>query len=331
MSEIKPHVVEMYGKRILLLNNFIEDCILPNPLIADVWLVNHQERSKVRKFLRSVVRSHDMRVYLKPIYLEDNLRPFFMDDERVMQRLSDGFFGNTDPLQIATLTDQVAYFIEKHRHGRKEKASQQEQILQYIFDYNYTRRSKIVPMRLHQSLTGYAYPRIDSFFFNRSDAYLNSRNILKEAEEQGYLKRTYFDTQHLCKSCSSGFLNYHEVCPKCHEHDLKASNLIHHFRCAYVGPETDFVAHDKLVCPKCSVQLKNVGVDYDKPGKMFTCNNQRCNHQFQEAPIQVGCVDCGTEQETYELVVKKVYQYELSEKGIQRFLFREEQVSLQHG
>lgn len=329
MTALKPRIVEMHGKRILLLNNFIESCVLPEPQLADVWMVDHRDRLKIRKFLRSVVRSSDIRIYLMPIFLDDAIATYIEEDNLVIQRLCDGYWGETDPLKVTMLSGHIADFLEKRGTHEDSFASQNERILQYVFDYGYTRGKSIIPIRQHQSLTGYAYPRIDSFFFNRKDAYLNSRLILKQAEEEGYLKRKYFDTQHLCKECNSGFLNYHEVCPKCGEHDLKATNLIHHFRCAYLGPETDFVSHDKLVCPKCSVGLRNIGVDYDRPGKMFTCKNQRCGHKFQDAPIQVCCVDCGTVQTPYELVVKKVYQYDLAEAGVNRFIRNKEQRLIQ--
>ncbi len=331
MSEIKPHIVELYGKRILLLNNFIAQGILPDPFIADVWLVNFENIGKVKKFLRRIARSPDRRVYLKPIYLEDNLRSFFGDNSRFIRCLSDGFLGDTDSLQIATLLDQVAYFMEKHGHLASEQKNREDQIMQHIVAYSYTRRSKIVPLRLTQSLTGYAFPRIDAFFFNKSDAYLNGHLLLQQAVVQGFLKETYFDTQHLCRNCNSGFLHYRELCPKCGGHDLNAVELIHHFRCAYVGPETDYAFQHKLVCPKCSVQLENRGVDYDKPGHIFFCTNNLCNHKFQEAPIQVSCVNCGTVQKSSELLVKKMYQYELTREGIQHFLFNKEKITSQYG
>ena len=28
-----------------------------------------------------------------------------------------------------------------------------------------------------------------------------------------------------------------------------------------------------LVCPKCNRQLRHIGVDYEKPSKLFTCFN----------------------------------------------------------
>lgn len=320
MTALQPHVVDMQGKRVLLLNNYIESGVLPEPQLADIWLVDHKDRTKIKSFLRAVVRSSDVRVYLMPIFLDDAIGTYIEEDTLVIQRLCDGYWGEVDALKAALLCEHITDFIRQRGIAEMTFASQHERILQYIFDYMYTRAKSLLPIRQHQSLTGYAYPRIDSFFFNRKDAYLHSRQILKQAEEEGYLKRKYFDTQHLCKTCSSGFLNYHEVCPKCGEHDLKATNLIHHFRCAYLGPETDFAAHHKLICPKCAVELRNIGVDYDRPGKMFTCKSQSCGHKFQEAPIQVCCVDCGTAQAPYELVVKKVYQYDLAEAGVAKFI-----------
>lgn len=321
MMQIQPKIEQINSKQFLLLNDFIEADMLPAGDMGDVWLVNSTQGSKVKKFLRQVLRSNDRRVYLKPILLEDRIRPFLGVDAAIIGRLSDGYFEAMSPLKLATLIDQVHYYLNRFLNPVLPGMDQHERVLQYIFDLAYTRGSAIIPLRSHQSLTGYAYPRIDSFFFNIKDAYMNSRLILKKAAEEGFLVRTYHDTQHLCSDCNSGFLNYHEICPKCKNHNLKAMPLVHHFRCAYVGPESDFMLHDNMVCPKCSTALRNLGVDYDKPGKVFICKNQQCNHKFQEAPIRVCCVDCGKEHDPYELVVKKVYEYALAERGIQRYVY----------
>ena len=194
-------------------------------------------------------------------------------------------------------------------------------LLQKTFDYYYTRKKRIKPVLNHISLTGYSYPRIEAYFSTTRDAFIISRLLLQEAYTNGWLSRKYMDTSHLCHKCSSGFLNYREICPKCGEHNLRASHIIHHFRCAYVGKEKDFNFKNKLVCPKCSSELKNLGVDYDRPGKTFTCRNKKCDHEFQDAPVGVNCVDCETEQSPSELIVRKIYEYKITSLGMEKGLF----------
>jgi len=64
------------------------------------------------------------------------------------------------------------------------------------------------------------------------------------------------------------------------------------------------------------MELKNLGVDYDKPGKVFYCLNDKCKNEFQKPLIGVHCIHCKTEQAPSELNLEKIYNYELTQKAI---------------
>lgn len=311
-------VIEIHGKKVLLLEHAVEHDVLPDPCSTDIWVINHSDEWLVRRFLRRVVRSKNIKIYLKPVFLQKEFKKFYTTKDNHLKLLCDGYIKGLDILEKIPLIEQVASFVNRYADKRNnEDFTENNFFIQKTFDYYYTRKKRITPVLKHKSLTGYSYPRIETYFYNNREAFINSRMLLQEAFANNWLSRHYIDTGHLCHNCSSGFLNYREICPKCSNHNLKASSIIHHFRCAYVGVEKDFVFKDKLVCPKCSSELRNLGVDYDKPGKIFNCKSKKCQHEFQDAPVGVHCVDCGTEQAPHELVVRKIYEYEITAQGMQ--------------
>lgn len=311
-------VIEIHGKKVMLLEHAVEHDVLPDPCDSDIWVINHTDEWLVRRFLRHIIRSKNLQIYLKPVFLQKEFKTFYSTRDNHLKDLSDGYIKSLDIIDKIPLIEHISTFVSRYADKRNfAKISQNDFFIQKTFDYYYTRKKRIIPVLNHKSLTGYSYPRIETYFSNTRDAFITSRMLLQETFTKGWLSRHYLDTSHVCHSCSSGFLNYREVCPKCNGHNLQASNIIHHFRCAYVGVEKDFIYKEKMVCPKCSSELKNLGVDYDKPGKIFNCKNKKCQHEFQDAPIGVHCIDCDTEQAPHDLVVRKIYEYEITAQGMQ--------------
>lgn len=316
-------IVQIYDKRVLLLDNSIEEETLPDPDLSDVWVVNHHSPSKVKVFLKKIIRSENLKVYLKPVFLQREFKKGYeyFRENLYIEELCDGYIENMQMQEKVQLLDRVNYFVQKYAENRGHKQlSGDKAILQSSFDYYYTRQKSIIPLKSRNSLSGYTHPRIEAHFFSIENACKYSRVLLKGAFSENLLDREFIDTLHLCHHCGGGFLNYRQICPKCKSQNLKMIPLIHHFRCAYIGPKTGFLYKDQLICPKCSSLLLNPGVDYDSPGSTFICKNTSCNNQFQRPPILVSCVDCETNQSPHELVVRKVYKYSFTEKGLQHFL-----------
>jgi hypothetical protein len=137
--------------------------------------------------------------------------------------------------------------------------------------------------------------------------------LLHKNQAAGYLEGRLVDKVNLCHHCDGTYLNFRETCGKCGSLDLEAENLIHHFRCAYVGPESDFQKEGQLICPKCDKKLRHIGIDYDKPSEISNC--QTCGHQAQDAPMKAACVDCGQEMDLEAIQTRPIYSYKLTELG----------------
>lgn len=139
-------------------------------------------------------------------------------------------------------------------------------------------------------------------------------NAVGELLELGLIKRKFFDRMHTCRGCRSVRLNAREECFECHSANLVETTMIHHFKCAYQGPQEDFQQGSDLVCPKCARELRHFGVDYDKPGTIINC--QSCSNSSSEAVVGFQCLDCGEHTDGEMIATRDVYEYSMTEKGV---------------
>ena len=146
---------------------------------------------------------------------------------------------------------------------------------------------------------------------------LESELVEQEASklcDMGYLERRFFDRFHQCGSCGSSRLHVREECSECRSPDLREEAYLHHFSCAYQGPESDFRHGEDLVCPKCRKELAHFGVDYDKPGSMMKCG--ACGHGNTDPLVGFVCLDCKAHASSDVPVTHDVYAYELTDRGV---------------
>ncbi len=145
---------------------------------------------------------------------------------------------------------------------------------------------------------------------------LDFRSIDKEIKElhtRGFIGQNFFDRFHTCGRCGSSHFNIREECTECGSSNLEEESYLHHFKCAYQGPESDFRVDDDLVCPKCRQELTHFSVDYDKPGSMLQC--QSCGHATSEPRIGFVCMECEAHYDGDTVRMRDVYAYELTSLG----------------
>ncbi len=146
---------------------------------------------------------------------------------------------------------------------------------------------------------------------------LDFRSIKKEIKDlliSGYVDQEFFDRFHVCDRCGSSCFNIREECPQCTSADLQEEAYLHHFVCAYQGPETDFRQGDDLICPKCRKELSHFSVDYDKPGSMMLC--QSCGHGTSEPDVGFICMECKTHCDGDTVRTRDVHSYRLLDRGL---------------
>jgi len=76
---------------------------------------------------------------------------------------------------------------------------------------------------------------------------------------------------------------------------------------------------DSLNCPKCNKGLRHIGVDYDKPSSLHTCNS--CSNKFQDYDVKAKCLNCEHDNELELLVEKDLKQYSITNKGENAILY----------
>lgn len=69
-----------------------------------------------------------------------------------------------------------------------------------------------------------------------------------------------------------------------------------------------------LICPKCHKKLRHIGVDYDRPAVVYTCND--CENSFTAPITKSTCCYCQSTYPVNALVPRDVVDYEITEEGI---------------
>jgi len=283
----------------------IEDLSSQNVLNADAVLVSAKNKDETQSILKWV-RSHTLKeIALKPLLIASE-----SELSNTMHFMFDGVFDHVNKPRIY---QKVKNIINRNKHfqSRVLEIDYDRFFMETTLQFLYSREMVLEPVLYRSASLGYAY----SFIFSaiKQGDEMNAITLLNQMADLGYVKKKAVDKVHSCNQCSGGYLIYRECCPKCGTADIKTSDLIHHFACANVSPEEDYIIEDELICPKCNKTLRHIGVDYDKPSTMHTCNH--CHHEFQEAQVNALCVDCGYDNELSQLGLEYMYSYTITGKG----------------
>jgi len=259
---------------------------------------------ELENILSKIKKINEVEIYAKPILLlnkyEQNINPYFANS--VDKVIDNEYFEHKeykkDPLVIKINTK-----ISLLKNQKTDDSDIAFKILRYI----YSRDEKLFPFMSIKNKYGYSYPKIDHMLDKNSNQLFESFDFLVDNR---LLEPIFYDRCHFCPECYSGFLNFKEVCPKCYSVDINSEALIHHFECAYVGLESEFKHGNKFICPKCDKELFHIGVDYDKPSFVYTCN--KCSNEFQNALVQGNCFNCRSIYDVDNLIKRDIYEYELT-------------------
>ena len=267
-----------------------------DPNTVDIIIV--EDESTLKAILKDDV------LYLKPL--------FYIGDTR---KECDGTFNVDAPHQIVSKVDVLTKAIEEYA-DLDLPSDPSDRLLTKVLRYLISRKKVLKPINTRLSSIGYSFPVIEDMSIESNPLHIIKH--LNAFSSQDYFSRQPIDKINICYDCNSSYLNFSECCTKCNSLDLKTEELVHHFRCAYVGPQSDFMKDEKLICPKCDHQLKHIGIDYDKPSEIHTCKS--CNHSSQETKMKAKCVDCCKENELEQLVTYDIHEYRPTEKAVAKSL-----------
>jgi diguanylate cyclase (GGDEF)-like protein len=169
---------------------------------------------------------------------------------------------------------------------------------------------ELIPLPDINSSFGYSYPEAQNIF---AASAAETDQHLVDLALRGCLEKSFHTNVHLCPFCNVYNLNFIEVCPDCKNPDITMTELIHHFKCAYVGPKQEFQRGMQLICPKCEGVLRHIGVDYEKPSESFVCNV--CAVVFSEAEVNCFCLSCRKQFKLAEAILRSVNRYKITQRG----------------
>jgi len=169
----------------------------------------------------------------------------------------------------------------------------------------------LVPDYDIRTASGYAYPAAGAS--PDEDGPRDPIEDLEHLHSRGYLERAFHDVVLTCPYCEHHNIHLREVCPACGSADLRPVEMIHHYRCAFVGPLDSFRRGNKLVCPKCRVQLRHIGLEYEKPTDTVQCGS--CDRGFQEPDVAARCRGCRRPFPPEQAERRRVFAYALTAAG----------------
>lgn len=306
--EFNDNVFTCFGKTFYYFESFsslkIDDLEKYDAIIIDARDLEFT-RIIIKKF-----RSHsNIEVYLKPLFLINNK----VSEDPYIKELTDGMIMSFDQIP-ETINDINQIHMKMTRLESSASSSFEVQVFKKALNFMFTRDlNTLKPLIDINSSIGYCYPVISVNF----DMYeeVKAIELLEWAEKENLIWPDFYDRVYLCSNCKGGHLSFREICPNCDSANIKSEDLVHHFPCGYIGAISDFrnKVDTVLTCPKCSKNLRHIGVDYDKPSIINHCQN--CNDVFQDYLVKAKCVQCKTDTDVQFLVSKNLNIYKLTKKG----------------
>lgn len=283
--------------------------ILEKCLIYDAFIIEAGDYYFTLNVIKKI-RSHvNPECYLKPVFLykgSDNRDP-------LIHNLSDGVIFSYDQINFLIPVLEKIYLRIAEINPTKS-ISYEAQMIDKCLNLMFTReKTQLLPTPYIQSAIAYAYPELSVNFHARDEWQV--LDLLQIMESEGLAQGEFYDRIYLCNGCSGAYLIFREVCPTCQSADNVSEDLVHHYPCAFIGPISDFKNEldDQLHCPKCNKNLRHIGVDYDKPSIIYTCNH--CKSKFQDIHVQARCVSCNHDNPVENLAPRAIKNYRITKKG----------------
>ena len=201
--------------------------------------------------------------------------------------------------------------------NRSEQASNvanseenQLRILKYLISKGADAR--LSPTPSSSTRIGYHYPEIVTLI-GASDG--EEYAVLESLSDIGCLSRELVEKVELCPYCLHASLRLRRLCPYCRSTLIMRKEILHHFRCGWVGIEEEAASGTDLICPKCKKHLRHIGVDYERASHSYYCTI--CRKIFSQPLEEFLCLQCKKEIPKDDTMVQPVFAYSLTPVGIE--------------
>ena len=325
------------GRRILVVNRLLNIKLTPELTddSFDAIFINiaHDTYEENRLIIRWLSPSREGKCFLKPRFATSSLQQYM----RFAVQLLDGFCESPTDDVFTDYIEMVYGNIERYHIDRTiiSDHSTTSRMLSNIFKYQIARGQLTYTNQAIRSLTqGYTTIFL-SWYDNQETLFLDERvKFNRKMIELGFAEPSRFlERIHICPKCGNSHQLFIEACPNCKSSDIQEEPMIHHFRCANISPESAYAQDGQLICPKCKKLLRHIGVDYDRPATVHTCN---CGNTFLTPEMRVRCTSCGNVHSPAELIPLDIYEYRITPEGLRAFatddaLFRIESTDIYSG
>jgi len=171
--------------------------------------------------------------------------------------------------------------------------------------------AKIVDIKPQYDFTtelGFIYPVVEQTIQVKSKEVVS---ILESLGDKGLLKRSFFDKLLRCPRCQSINLRPSIRCPKCASGHIVRGRVLEHLACKYIGVEDEFRAGGRYVCPRCKMELRTMGADYQSRGVLRKCRD--CGEVFNVPITNWVCLKCSSVSDDDKVGEVSIYSYSLDE------------------
>ena len=215
-----------------------------------------------------------------------------------------------NPDELIARIEAVLRRMKKERPGGIALSSDDRKRIDFLKKMINDKVDKLAPEYNMASLSGYGYPYAAEFFGTTDGSELNHLSFMVD---RGCFIKKFFDKILVCPYCNHHDISVREVSPSNNSADISMVEIIHHFRCGYVGAEQEFKRDVRYICPKCEMELRQIGVDYDKPGQTYVCNET--GEKFTEPKVYCQCRNCQKFFDVDSAVRQDIFSYTLTDRG----------------
>jgi hypothetical protein len=155
---------------------------------------------------------------------------------------------------------------------------------------------------------GFVYPVVEQTLNVKGK---KAVSILESLADRGVLKKSFYDRLLRCPRCQSINLRPSTQCPKCSSGNITRGRILEHSACKYVGVEDEFTSAGRYVCPRCKLELRTLGADYQSRGVLRKCRD--CGEVFSTPLIKWKCLKCSSLANEDDIDEVSIYSYSIDE------------------
>ena len=183
-----------------------------------------------------------------------------------------------------------------------------EEGMKLVSDMLETKIADIKPQYDFSTELGFIYPVVEQTIQVKGKAAVS---LLESLSDKGIFKRSFFDKLLRCPRCQSINLRPSIRCPKCGSKNIARGRVLEHLACKYVGVEDEFRAGGRYVCPRCKMELRTMGADYQSRGILRKCRD--CGEVFNVPLTNWVCLKCSSISDDDKIAEVSIYSYSLDQ------------------